>query len=711
MKKLFVGVLAIAGLVACAQEDVLRTQAPGQIAFAGYTNNAVRAAVDPSATSTSLEEFTVWGWMDNAGGTVLTEERVYGNGVWAYDNVQYWTKNHDYRFVALASNKGNLKGSQTVGYATVADSNTALADIATAVTFTNADGTEDLLYAQATATTVGQTPGKVQFAFDHLLSKVKFQFVNGSTNPNNTIVVKNIRMEVPAQGTITLNAQDGYTWENLANTATLEFGHMENGAQVEDGQTGECDYERLTIPAEAAQTYKVTFDTELWMGTVQATTATKTTVLTGIKLEPGKAYNFKATLTDKNVAEDALLPIEFTATVDEWITATTPDADVVKSEWAAALQLGGNVTLTEDVVLDNSVVLTNDLTLNLNGFTLTAGKSYVAGLTGADISALVVDGGANVTIEGEGTVNGKTYGVYAKDGTLTIKSGNYTAETSAVQVYAATVNIEGGVFSATVTDKRYTINCIDANYRDNSAVVNVYGGKFYQFNPGDNAAEGANTNFLVDGYTTKVEGDYYVVYADQQSIVVAAGETYDGNGATVTALDNRDKGQNGIITPATGGATVKNVTIDGQNGQTISGQTYRGIYLNGVEGTYNVENVTVVNCGYPLHVNTTKAVTLNVKDSFLQGWLSYGATTTATFTNVTFAAGEYANFRPYGDTVLTNCKFENVTLDMYYLGCTDTNPMTYRAATIKFVNCTVNGQPLAETHLQDVPATATVVIE
>ena len=44
MKKFFVGVLAIAGLVACTQEEVLRTQAPATIGFENvYVDNAVRA--------------------------------------------------------------------------------------------------------------------------------------------------------------------------------------------------------------------------------------------------------------------------------------------------------------------------------------------------------------------------------------------------------------------------------------------------------------------------------------------------------------------------------------------------------------------------------------------------------------------------------------------------------------------------------------------
>ena len=86
MKKLFVGVLAIAGLVACAQEEVLRTQAPGQIGFDGvYVENAVRAAEDPSTTTDNLTAFDVWGYMTDGTGIVFNREVVSGGtGAWDY---------------------------------------------------------------------------------------------------------------------------------------------------------------------------------------------------------------------------------------------------------------------------------------------------------------------------------------------------------------------------------------------------------------------------------------------------------------------------------------------------------------------------------------------------------------------------------------------------------------------------------------------------
>jgi hypothetical protein len=70
------------------------------------------------------------------------------------------------------------------------------------VDFHNVDGTEDLLYAATSESTVGMELGQsmeaVKFQFNHLLSKVKFSFTNGFTNNNAYIDVKNVTMKVPS---------------------------------------------------------------------------------------------------------------------------------------------------------------------------------------------------------------------------------------------------------------------------------------------------------------------------------------------------------------------------------------------------------------------------------------------------------------------------------------------------------------------------------
>lgn len=41
--------------------------------------------------------------------------------------------------------------------------------------------------------------------------------------------------------------------------------------------------------------------------------------------------------------------------------------------------------------------------------------------------------------------------------------------------------------------------------------LTVNGGSYYKFNPANCAAEGEGTNFVADGYSVNLSGDYYTV--------------------------------------------------------------------------------------------------------------------------------------------------------------------------------------------------------
>ena len=126
---------------------------------------------------------------------------------------------------------------------------------------------------------------------------------------------------------------------------------------------------------------------------------------------------------------------------------------------------------------------------------------------------------------------------------------------------------------------------------------------------------------------------------------------------------------------------VENMTIDG------GGFFTRGIYIT-KGGVYNVKNVVVKNVVYAINVNTTEAVTLNVEDTTLEGWSSYGDTTTASFKNVKFECGQYANLKAYTSTVLEGCSFEaGFMIDFTKIEAGET---------LTFKNCTYNGQPMTE---------------
>ncbi len=195
-------------------------------------------------------------------------------------------------------------------------------------------------------------------------------------------------------------------------------------------------------------------------------------------------------------------------------TATTAEA------LEDAIVTGGEITVAKDIALTSATtVLESSATVMLNG-TITADRSDTSG---ADkFSALTVN--SEVTLTGEGAITntgGYTISVRDEDAVLTIESGTYTGNTSAVNVVKGTLYIKGGTFEDTGTEDNghYLINCIDANYKNGTAKVVITGGKFKNWNPENNTSEGAGTNFVADGYRVTSETDtngdvWYTVVAE-----------------------------------------------------------------------------------------------------------------------------------------------------------------------------------------------------
>ncbi len=128
----------------------------------------------------------------------------------------------------------------------------------------------------------------------------------------------------------------------------------------------------------------------------------------------------------------------------------------------------------------------------------------------------------NVTFEGNSGAAG-SYALRLINGTANIYGGHFktaggssgNAECIYVQSsqpsYGAAynqcnLNIYGGVFETT-GDAKYLINCLDKPYKDGKCAIKIMGGIFVGFNPADNTAEGAHTNFVAPGYKS-VETTY-----------------------------------------------------------------------------------------------------------------------------------------------------------------------------------------------------------
>ena len=327
MKRFLICALAAIGMVACVSEDVVQLPKSDAISFAdAFIGNSTRAvtAEDPSTTKANLTAFDVWAYMSTLGGTVLEDEdlTLTDKGNWYYANTQYWTPNRNYFFAALApmnSANWDLDTSEAVF-----DGGAGL------VTFTNENGSEDLIYATASATTpdretlVDEGMPAVKFQFEHLLSKVKFTFHNGFKTDNARLVIENVTMTAPKSGKINLSDVD-YMWTLDNEEFTLNFGNVGTLSTKTNVNKLECDDERLTIPANEEYVYNIEFDVTLYYGTEVAYKVTKSSAVTGVALEKGHAYNFFTEINPQNLElHEIVFEVE---SVDKWIPENGEDVE------------------------------------------------------------------------------------------------------------------------------------------------------------------------------------------------------------------------------------------------------------------------------------------------------------------------------------------------------------------------------------------------
>lgn len=307
MKKLLVMGLAAMGLAltACNSDETVEVAKGNAIGFKTFVNNSTRVATD--ATTTNLDAFKVWGKMkkgDQTGtpfdGVVVSKDTQKG---WTYTTPVYWEKGYAYSFVALAPNKAYTFTAPTV------------INNWGSLTFDNGAGETDLIYATAKQETVAANvcPPSVNLTFNHMLSRVRFQFTNGMDD-GSVLTVSNVKItDAYTSGTATLAEQlANLSWTLDQGTGALEFG---NAAAMEK-KAKEATGHKYMIPATKA--YNVTFTvTRVHHGVTD--TYNHTVTLPETEMKQGLSYQFVATLTAKNINPDEeLCQIKFTAEVKDW---------------------------------------------------------------------------------------------------------------------------------------------------------------------------------------------------------------------------------------------------------------------------------------------------------------------------------------------------------------------------------------------------------
>ena len=349
-----------------------------------------------------------------------------------------------------------------------------------------------------------------------------------------------------------------------------------------------------------------------------------------------------------------MAPFAFAAEGED---SETPESVVAKigdqgySTLQAAIEAATNtqtITLLSDIDLARTISVSNKtITLNLDGHKLynTADLWDLPAKKDHNWSLISVRGTGNLTITGNGTLQAKENDCYAVDvqdgSTLTIENGTLVGNIHAVYVQEGTAYIKGGTYRVqqkypqTGKEDEFVLNLYDTNRSNGTAKMTVTGGTFANFNPANCQAEGANTNFCAEGYSTKQEDENYTVmgpvaaigehnYATLSVAVEAAGNktvtllkdvtedlvipadktvTLNLNGKKLTNVSSNTITNNGTLT-ITGEGTVDNVThakaaIYNKGTVTLNGGTYDRSNEDGVDADNAGTNTyyTILNHG------------------------------------------------------------------------------------------------------------------
>ena len=327
-----------------------------------------------------------------------------------------------------------------------------------------------------------------------------------------------------------------------------------------------------------------------------------------------------------------------------------------------ALVNGGEIQVVEDVntsgedTVEARMIVSKPTTLQLDKKIISPDNM---GNNNTNFTALIVDADTTINAGPEGGIDTGTNGGYAinvlNGATLTINSGNYYGGGTAVQVQKGTLIINGGFFAVEPYSNptygyNFLLNCIDGNYKNGTAKIIVKGGTFVNFDPSNNTAEGAGTNFVADGYSVICEEQ---ANGDKWYTVV------EGKGAS------SETELNDIISSATEPTTI-----------TLTAGTYELPSLENKDITIKGTKDTVID----MKGETKKADSVNFE----------GVT-------VMFGADNYKGFQhtgklTYKDCTITGKQFLYAT-DVEFINCkfvqdaVDYNVWTYGAGKVLFKDC------------------------
>lgn len=298
MKKLFIAMLAVAAVTACAKDEVVELNREVINFGDAFIENSTRAT-DPSYSgSTDFTSFNVWGTVNGGAGLVAiyAGEAVTGevgtNQEWTCTKKNYWVKDAIYNFAAVANatsvTLGDDKLPKTVSY--------------------TANQT-DLVYAKSAQYTGQESSNPlVKFTFNHLLSLVNFTVNNGSQAATGySFEVNGITISGTTAGTCDVTASPVAWTQTTAGNYTINAITVNNSTASAD-----CGTALLVIPG----TVSVSFNVDILCDGTKI--GTKAYSKENITLAAGNSYNF---VVEPKVGQEIKFNVENDPT---W----TPSSDI-----------------------------------------------------------------------------------------------------------------------------------------------------------------------------------------------------------------------------------------------------------------------------------------------------------------------------------------------------------------------------------------------
>lgn len=323
-----------------------------------------------------------------------------------------------------------------------------------------------------------------------------------------------------------------------------------------------------------------------------------------------------------------------------------------------ASQIGGAVTLSDNVDFDRTIAVQpgKTMSVNLNGKTVKNTTDLWENPSVPNSWSLFSVRGTDskLTLSGDGEVIAKANDCYAVDvqdgGHLVIEGGHFNGNIHAVYVLEGVAEIKGGTFEvqqkypdAEKADE-FVLNCYDANRENGTAKIIVTGGTFIGFNPGDCKAEGNGTNFVAPGYASIANGttaDGRTIWKVVPAVEATTGAELEGSfkRGSVTTIGTNISATETIVCK-----TKSNLVL--KNGSVLKVEPTRNAQ-NYTLGAYGGSNLSISGNGSiiaPILINpnptTSQASAIEVGSASKSGTVNI-------YDNVTFegnsgAAGSYA---------------------------------------------------------------------